>query len=56
MGALFRSSEMSLIQLFLQPETAYPSVAELGEVGIAQFRDVSVFSIDLSLIKLLKID
>ena len=44
MGALFRSSEMSLVQLFLQPETAYPSVAELGEVGIAQFRDVSTFN------------
>lgn len=41
MGALFRSEEMSLCQLFIQPEAAYHTVAELGEVGVAQFRDVS---------------
>lgn len=41
MGALFRSEKMSLCQLFIQPEAAYHSVAELGEIGIAQFRDVS---------------
>jgi V-type H+-transporting ATPase subunit a len=41
MGALFRSDEMSLCQLFIQPEAAYHTVAELGEIGIAQFRDVS---------------
>lgn len=32
---------MSLCQLFIQPEAAFQSVAELGEIGIAQFRDVS---------------
>lgn len=32
---------MSLCQLFIQPEAAYQSVAELGEIGVAQFRDVS---------------
>jgi hypothetical protein len=26
--------------LFIQPEAAYPSLAELGELGVAQFRDV----------------
>lgn len=36
---------MSLCQLFIQPEAAYQSVAELGEIGIAQFRDVSRISI-----------
>lgn len=41
MGALFRSEKMSLCQLFIQPEAAYQSVAELGEIGVAQFRDVS---------------
>lgn len=41
MGAMFRSEKMSLCQLFIQPEAAYQSVAELGEIGIAQFRDVS---------------
>jgi V-type H+-transporting ATPase subunit a len=41
MGAMFRSEEMSLCQLFIQPEAAYHSVAELGEIGVAQFRDVS---------------
>lgn len=41
MGAMFRSEEMSMVQLLIQPEAAYQSVAELGELGIAQFRDVS---------------
>jgi len=41
MGALFRSDEMTLCQLFIQPEAAYHTVAELGEIGVAQFRDVS---------------
>lgn len=44
MGAMFRSEKMSLCQLFIQPEAAYQSVAELGEIGIAQFRDVSRIS------------
>lgn len=41
MGALFRSEEMALCQLFIQPEAAYLSVSELGETGTVQFRDVS---------------
>lgn len=32
---------MALCQLFIQPETAYLSVSELGETGTVQFRDVS---------------
>jgi len=41
MGSLFRSEKMCLCQLFIQPEAAYSSVAELGEAGSVQFRDVS---------------
>uniref|UniRef100_A0A2M4CMA3 V-type proton ATPase subunit a n=1 Tax=Anopheles darlingi TaxID=43151 RepID=A0A2M4CMA3_ANODA len=41
MGAMFRSEEMSMVQLLIQPEAAYQSVAELGELGIAQFRDLN---------------
>ena len=41
MGSFFRSEEMTLCQLFLQSETAYACVSELGELGLVQFRDVS---------------
>jgi hypothetical protein len=41
MGSFFRSEKMCLCQLFIQPEAAYSSVAELGEAGSVQFRDVS---------------
>ncbi|KAJ8681950.1 hypothetical protein QAD02_017742 [Eretmocerus hayati] len=41
MGALFRSEEMALCQLFIQPESAYLSVSELGETGTVQFRDLN---------------
>ncbi|XP_049963187.1 V-type proton ATPase 116 kDa subunit a 1-like [Schistocerca serialis cubense] len=41
MGAMFRSEKMALCQLFIQPEAAYASVSELGELGIAQFRDLN---------------
>lgn len=44
MGSFFRSEKMSLCQLFIQPEAAYSSVAELGEAGSVQFRDVSTAS------------
>lgn len=41
MGSLFRSEEMQLSQLFLQSESAYNTVAELGELGLVQFRDLN---------------
>ncbi|XP_054280334.1 V-type proton ATPase 116 kDa subunit a1-like [Macrosteles quadrilineatus] len=41
MGAMFRSEEMALCQLFLQPEAAYSSLSLLGEEGIVQFRDLN---------------
>ncbi|XP_014245398.1 V-type proton ATPase 116 kDa subunit a-like isoform X2 [Cimex lectularius] len=41
MGDFFRSEEMALCQLFIQPEAAYASVSLLGEKGIVQFRDLN---------------
>ena len=40
MGSLFRSEPMTLCQLFLQPESAYSCLSELGELGLVQFKDV----------------
>uniref|UniRef100_A0A4W3HM43 V-type proton ATPase subunit a n=1 Tax=Callorhinchus milii TaxID=7868 RepID=A0A4W3HM43_CALMI len=42
MASLFRSEEMCLTQLFLQVEAAYCCIAELGELGLVQLRDVSL--------------
>lgn len=42
MGSMFRSEEMALCQLFIQPEAAYSAVASMGEAGVVQFRDVSL--------------
>ncbi|CAF1489668.1 unnamed protein product [Didymodactylos carnosus] len=41
MSTVFRSEEMTLCQLFLQPEAAYSCISELGELGIVQFRDLN---------------
>ncbi|KHN82106.1 putative V-type proton ATPase subunit [Toxocara canis] len=41
MGSLLRSESMSLAQLFLQTDAAYACVAELGEIGLVQFRDLN---------------
>lgn len=49
MGELFRSEEMTLAQLFLQSEAAYCCVSELGELGMVQFRDVSMNGARLTL-------
>nr|DBA23159.1 TPA: hypothetical protein GDO54_014100 [Pyxicephalus adspersus] len=40
MGSLFRSEPICLAQLFLQSGSAYDCVSELGEMGLAEFRDV----------------
>ncbi len=37
------SEEMSLVQLFVPTEVAHDTVAELGELGDMQFKDVSQF-------------
>uniref|UniRef100_A0A3B3WWB6 V-type proton ATPase subunit a n=1 Tax=Poecilia mexicana TaxID=48701 RepID=A0A3B3WWB6_9TELE len=41
MGSLFRSEEVCLVQLFLQSGSAYNCVSELGELGLAEFRDLN---------------
>ncbi|KAI9237374.1 MAG: V-type ATPase, V0 complex, 116kDa subunit family [Podila humilis] len=40
-SSFFRSEEMSLIQLYIPAEVAQPTVAELGELGLVQFRDLN---------------
>lgn len=41
MGELLRSELMSFYQAFLPTESAYFCVAELAELGLTQFKDVS---------------
>uniref|UniRef100_A0A3B5QHW8 V-type proton ATPase subunit a n=1 Tax=Xiphophorus maculatus TaxID=8083 RepID=A0A3B5QHW8_XIPMA len=41
MGSLFRSEEVCLVQLFLQSDSAYNCVSELGELGLVEFRDLN---------------
>ncbi|XP_078529120.1 V-type proton ATPase 116 kDa subunit a 4-like [Lissotriton helveticus] len=41
MASMFRSEEMCLTQLFLQVEAGYSCIAELGELGLVQFRDLN---------------
>jgi hypothetical protein len=41
-STLFRSEEMSLIQLYIPAEVSHSCLAELGEIGKVQFRDVSL--------------
>ncbi|XP_068143467.1 V-type proton ATPase 116 kDa subunit a1-like [Drosophila tropicalis] len=41
MGDMFRSEKMALCQLFIQPDATYASIAELGETGCVQFRDLN---------------
>ena len=38
---LLRSTEMAMVQMFLNQECAYDCVKELGELGAVQFLDVS---------------
>lgn len=45
MGELFRSEEMTLVQLFVQIEAAHDTVDELGQLGLIQFRDVCINNI-----------
>ncbi|XP_066935282.1 V-type proton ATPase 116 kDa subunit a 1-like [Clytia hemisphaerica] len=40
-STLFRSEEMKLCQLYLQTESAYGCVSELGEIGLVEFRDLN---------------
>ena len=40
---VFRSEEMCLAQLFLQSGSEYDCISELGELGLVEFRDVSIY-------------
>ncbi len=44
---------MTLCQLFLQPDAAYSCIAELGELGIVQFRDVRIIQIFVLIFELI---
>lgn len=50
MRSIFRSEDMQLSQLILHTDSAYNCIAQLGELGIVQLRDVrllfSVTSLD----------
>lgn len=46
MDSIFRSQLMTMCQMYLQPEAAYLALSELGELGIVQFRDVSMRTTD----------
>ncbi|EGT44927.1 hypothetical protein CAEBREN_32785 [Caenorhabditis brenneri] len=41
MGSIYRSEHMKLCQIFFQSESAYQCIAELGELGMAQFIDLN---------------
>lgn len=41
MGALLRSEDMQLVQLFVQVEAAHDTVDELGQLGLVQFVDLN---------------
>lgn len=41
MGELWRSKEMTLVELAIQLDAAKDTVDELGEQGLIQFKDVS---------------
>jgi len=38
---LFRSEEMSLVQLIIPAESAHDTITYLAELGLLQFKDVS---------------
>ncbi|KNZ63961.1 uncharacterized protein VP01_1080g15 [Puccinia sorghi] len=41
MSSLLRSEEMSLVQIFIPPDVAHPTVAELAKLGRVQFKDLN---------------
>ena len=43
MGSLFRSEPMVQAHMFLQAECAYDCVNQIGQHGLVQMEDVSLF-------------
>lgn len=41
MGCMLRSDKMSLCEMYLQPDTAFDIISQLGELGCVEFTDVS---------------
>lgn len=41
MGSLYRSEAMSLCQLFIRSEASFSCLAQLGELGLVQFKDLN---------------
>ena len=41
MSSLLRGEEMTLCQIFFQTESTYSCLAQLGELGLLQFRDLN---------------
>ncbi|XP_032270856.1 V-type proton ATPase 116 kDa subunit a isoform X2 [Phoca vitulina] len=41
MGSMFRGEEVALVQFFLPTPAAYTCVSQLGELGLAEFRDLN---------------
>lgn len=56
MGSILRSELMSLCQLFLQPDSAFTTVAQLGELGNCHFRDVSCFALSIDYVFTLQLN
>ena len=42
MASIFRSEEMSFCDMYLHADDAFECVNRLGELGICQFKDVSL--------------
>ena len=43
MGSLWRSEDMTLVQMTMQRDAAHDTVDKLGELGLVEFKDVCVF-------------
>ncbi|KAK0394931.1 hypothetical protein QR680_001017 [Steinernema hermaphroditum] len=41
MGSLYRSEEMDYFQVYLQSDSAFACVSELGELGLCEFKDMN---------------
>ena len=42
MDSLLRGEDMALCQIYFQSQVTYQCMSHLGEMGLVQFRDVSI--------------